>query len=211
MKKLKSALLLIAAFLSLAPVATSANVTTYGVTVDTSSFSGTVGSLDFNFNPGPLVTQAASLQILNFSSDGGQIDSPSITGNVSGGPLPATLTFDNGSGFNDYFGGFQYGSTISFKVSLYGPALNAPDGVSTSGSTFAFSMFKDVGGTVPVLTSNATDGFAFTVDVNLNGTTTVTNWSAQTLVSSVPEPEEWAMLMVGIPLMGWQIRRKQGL
>ena len=29
-------------------------------------------------------------------------------------------------------------------------------------------------------------------------------------VSAVPEPEEWAMMIVGIPLVGWQIRRKQG-
>ena len=43
---------------------------TYAVTVDTSSISGMAGSLDFNFNPGPLVTQAASLQLLNFTSDG---------------------------------------------------------------------------------------------------------------------------------------------
>jgi len=28
-------------------------------------------------------------------------------------------------------------------------------------------------------------------------------------VTAVPEPEEWAMLMMGIPLVGWQIRRKQ--
>jgi hypothetical protein len=28
-------------------------------------------------------------------------------------------------------------------------------------------------------------------------------------VTAVPEPEEWAMLMAGIPLVGWQIRRKQ--
>jgi hypothetical protein len=28
-------------------------------------------------------------------------------------------------------------------------------------------------------------------------------------VTAVPEPEEWAMLMAGIPLVGWQIRRRQ--
>ena len=48
----------------------SANPTTYDVTVFTSSISGTAGSLDFNFDPGPLVTQAASLQISDFSTDG---------------------------------------------------------------------------------------------------------------------------------------------
>ena len=52
---------------------------TYTVTVDTSSIKGTAGSLDFNFNPGPFTTQAASLQILNFAGDG------SLSGIVSVG------------------------------------------------------------------------------------------------------------------------------
>ncbi len=29
------------------------------------------------------------------------------------------------------------------------------------------------------------------------------------IANAVPEPEEWAMLMVGIPLVSWQIRRKK--
>jgi hypothetical protein len=33
----------------------------------------------------------------------------------------------------------------------------------------------------------------------------------RSIVPSVPEPEEWAMLIAGIPLVGWQIRRKQRL
>jgi hypothetical protein len=140
-----------------------------------------MGSLDFEFNPGPLVTQAASLQILNFASDGSLAGSPALTGDVAGA-LPATVTFDNGTAFNDYFEGFTYGSTVSFQVSLFGPALSSPDGTSTSGSAFAFSMFSDAVGTVPVLTTDTINGFAFTIDVNLDGTTTVTNSSPQTTV-----------------------------
>jgi hypothetical protein len=178
----------------------SADDITYDVTVNTSSIAGTSGSLDFNFNPGPLTTQAASLQSLNFSSDGTLSGSPSLTGDVSG-TLPATLTFDNGTGFNDYFEGFTYDSALSFAVSLYGPALSSPDGISQSGSTFAFSMFSDPAGTIPVLTSDTVDGFAFTVGVNLDGSTTVTNYSAQTTVSpaaSVPEPSTLILLVAGL-------------
>jgi len=183
----------------------------YDVTVNTPSISGTVGSLDFNFNPGPLVTQAASLQILSFTSDGTLVNCAANiqgfcpTGDVSG-TLPGTLTFDNGSGFNDYFDDFTFGTTISFDVSLYGPALSAPDGVSTSGSTFAFSMFSDAAGTIPVLTSDTTNGFAFTVDVNLDGTTAATNFSSQTNVqpasSAVPEPSSFVLLGIAIFLLG---------
>src|SRR4051812_41087129 len=84
----------------------SASPITYIVTVDTSSIAGT-GSLDFNFNPGSLVTQAASVQILNFSSNGTLVGSPFLIGDVSGA-LPGTVTFDNGTSFNDYFTGFTF-------------------------------------------------------------------------------------------------------
>jgi hypothetical protein len=190
-----------------------ANVITYDVTVNTSSISGTTGSLDFNFNPGSLVTQSASLQILSFTSNGTLAGSPELTGDASGA-LPGTLTFDNGSGFNDYFEGFTFGSTLSFDVSLYGPALSSPDGTSTSGSTFAFSMFSDAAGTTPTLTSDTTDGFAFTVDVNLDGSTTVTNYSSETgivaasgPVSAVPEPGNLALIGLGLGAISLVRRR----
>jgi hypothetical protein len=64
----KRLFLLVRLLLSVVSLA-SADVV-YEVTVNTSSISGTMGSLDFNFNPGPLVTQAASLQILDFMSHG---------------------------------------------------------------------------------------------------------------------------------------------
>ena len=162
----------------------------YDVTVNTSSITGTMGSLDFQFNPGPLTTQSASLQILDFTSDGTLAGSPSLTGDVSGA-LPATLTYDNGTQYNDFFEDFTYGTTLSFEVSLYGPALSSPDGVSTSGSIFAFSMFSDPAGTVPVLTTDTVDGFAATLNVNLGGTTTVTDPSTETSVAALtatPEP-----------------------
>jgi len=196
----KGALLLIASFLCFTSIASAAPIT-YDVTVDSSSISGTAGSFDFNFNPGPLVTQSASLQILNFTSNGALAGNPSLTGDVAGA-LPGTLTFNNGAAFNDYFEGFTYGSTLSFQVSLFGPALSSPDGVSTSGSTFAFSMFSDPAGTIPALTTDTIDGFAFTVDVNLDGTTTVTNFSAQTTVVpvAVPEPGTLPLMAGGIGL-----------
>jgi hypothetical protein len=115
---------------------------------------------------------------------------PALTGDVSGGALPATVTIDNGTGFNDYFEGFTFGSTLSFDVRLYGPALSSPDGISASGSRFAFGMFSDAGGSAPVLTSDTTDGFAFIVDVNLDSTTTLTDFSAQSSISTTAPVRE---------------------
>jgi hypothetical protein len=192
----------VALFCSIA--AASANPVDETVSVDTSSINGTAGSLDFNFNPGPLVSQLASLQILNFTSDGSLAGSPSITGDVSG-TLPGTLTFDNGTALNDYFEGFTFGNTLSFDMSFYGPALSSPDGTSTSGSAFAFSMFSDPDGATPALTSDDVDGIALTVNVNLDGSTSLTNFSSQTSVepagvSSVPEPSSLAeiLLLLGL-------------
>ncbi|HLJ16708.1 MAG TPA: NF038129 family PEP-CTERM protein [Bryobacteraceae bacterium] len=185
-----------------AAFAASAGVIEYQVNVNTGGIFGTAGSLDFQFNPGPLVSQSASVQILNFSSDGALVGGPSLTGDINGGPFPATVTFDNGAGFNDYFEAFTFGSTLSFDVSLYGPALSSPNGTSTSGSAFAFSMFSDGAGTIPVLTSNLTDGFAFTVVVNLDGTTNVTNSSAQTTMipatGAIPEPGTFSHVALAI-------------
>jgi hypothetical protein len=195
----------------------SAGPITYNVTVNTSSVSGAAGSLDFNFNPGPLITQSASLQILNFTSDGtlvscaANVQAFCPTGDVSG-QLPATLTFDNGTAFNDYFDGFTFGNTISFAVSLFGPALTSPGG-ATSGSAFVFSMFSNPAGTVPVLTSDVTDGFAFTANVNLDGTTTATNYSLQTSVvpqaGSVPEPNSIPLVLAGLLFVTWLRRSRK--
>jgi hypothetical protein len=197
----KGTWLLIAFALCSGSIASAAPIT-YDGTVDTHSISGTAGALDFEFNPGPLVSQAASLQILNFASDGALAGTPSLTGDVTG-TLPGTLTFANATAFNDYFTGFNYGSTLSFEASLYGPALSSPDGMFSSGTTFAFSMFSDAAGTVPALTMNTAAGFAFTVEVSLDGTTTVTNYSAQTSVvpasgPAIPEPGTLPLVGVGV-------------
>ena len=62
-------------------------------------------------------------------------------------------------------------------------------------------MFSDAAGTIPALT---TDGFAFTVDVNLDGSTTVNPLSSQTGVvpAGVPEPSRLALLGTALACVG---------
>jgi hypothetical protein len=123
------------------------------------------------------------------------------------------VTFDNGTAFNDYFEGFTFDSSLMFDVRIYGPAVNSPDETSTSGSTFAFSMFSDAAGTIPTLTSDLSDGFAATIDVNLDGTTTVTNFSSQTSIGSpvsvVPEPSSLLLLGTEVALAACFLRKRR--
>ena len=195
---------LIAAFCFALASSAPADVITYMITVNTASQLGDAGSLDLQFNPGGLLSQAADLSILNFSTDG-SLGGPVLTGDASGA-LPGTVLFDNGSSFNDYFTRFTYGTTLTFDVLLSGPALRSPDGVSTSGSTFAFSMFSDAAGSVPVLTTDTTDGFAVTVNVNLDGSTTLTNSSAETGISVVPEPATLPLFSIALAALAGFVR-----
>jgi Bacterial Ig-like domain (group 3) len=182
----------------------SAQPNTYLVTVDTSSIKGTTGALDFNFNPGLLVTQAADAQVTDFVSDGTAGGSAVTIGDVSG-MLLSGLTFDNGKAFNDYFDSFTFGTNLSFYVTLGGAAVTAPNGTASSGSTFAFSMFSNAAGTKPVLTTNPAQGFAFVVNVNLDGTTTAISYVqfvgkppvtvTATRLSSYPNPSQLGQLV----------------
>ena len=55
-----------------------------------------LGALDCNFNPGPLVTYSAHLEIANFATNGTIVNgSQMLTGDASG-TLPANLKFDKG-------------------------------------------------------------------------------------------------------------------
>jgi hypothetical protein len=184
------------------------------VTINTSSIAGTAGSIDLQFNPGPLITQSASMMIVNFASSGSLAPGPSSTGDVSGA-LPAALLFDNGTTYNDYFQGFTFGSSLTFTLKFAGPAVNSPNGTATSGSLFAFSMFSDTAGTVPTLTADSVNGFAFSVGLGLNGLPTVTNSSAQTAIGpiAVPEPDSFllgiiAALIGGLLALGQRFKRR---
>ena len=189
--------------------AITATPVSYSVAIDTSSISGTQGSVDLNFNPGPLGAQLALAQVTNFTTDGTfEDDCPCATGNVSG-TLPGTLVLNNGSGFNDYFDGFAFGSTLFYNVTLLGPALSSPDGISKSGSTFAFSLFSDAAGTMPTLTSDSTDGLAFVIDVDTTGTTTISNFSKQTLITTgsvAPEPSTAGFLVSASVMTGMLVQ-----
>lgn len=178
----------------------------YFVTVNTGAISGTPGFLDFTFAPGN-GSQDALVTIGSFVSDGSLSGSPQVNGGVLG-VLPGTVTIDNSTAFNDYFQGFEFGTTIQFLLSFSGPAVMSPDGTS-SGSTFGFGMFQDNAGTIPLLTTDPF-GYAFTVDVNADGSTTPIAFPAAlgappgatlTLESTTPEPAPCVLLALGLAVL----------
>lgn len=178
----------------------------YLVTVNTGKISSTSGFLDFGFAPGN-DSQDAFVTIGSFVSDGSLSGSPQVSGGASGA-LPGAVTIDNTSQqFNDYFQGFEFGATIQFLLSFDGPAVTSPDGTS-SGSTFGFGMFEDSLGTIPLLTTDSF-GNTFTVDVNPDGSTTLTTFPADafgappvaTLASATPEPAPCALLALGLAVL----------
>jgi len=190
---LNSSLIRVFAFVVLASISVrqaGAVPKTYLVVVDTSSVSGTVGHIDFQFNPGNATTQAASAVVGSFNLVGGSLTGvPQVTGSVSGA-LPGTITFTNSTALNEVFQGVTFGTTLSFEVTFSGPAIDTPNGTATAGSTFGIGLYDS--NQNPILTNQgATTGFAGQVDINLNGTTTATafprnNMGGTSVVTFVP-------------------------
>jgi len=201
----------------------------YLITVDTISVNHNSGFVDFQFNPGDNNPQLAFATISNFNAGGGVLvidptpfpdpntnpphfTSPQLTGDVSGDLLTGPLAFTNGTALNDFFQQFTYGSFFSFVLSLTGPALDVPNGTATLGSTFGVSLLDPLG--VAILTNqiNGT-GFAASVDVNLNGSTTVhafpsNDLGAPSVVTFQEVPEPGSISLLGFGAAGLLVLRK---
>jgi len=185
-------------------VASAAHGALVNLTVNTSTINGTTGSIDFQFNPGPLTTQAATVQILNFTGatyvSGTQLD----IGGATGGPLPTTITIANSGADNEDFEDIKFGNSLAMTLSFTGPAITSPNG-SLSSSTFALALFSDLAGTKPVLTTDP-NGVLATVKLDRNTGALIpqsVSGNAQ-FGSSVPEPS--SLLLVGGALLAFTRR-----
>jgi hypothetical protein len=180
------------------------------VTMNTSSINGDSGSLDFSLSSGAGSDQSLTATVSDFT--GGSFTGTQLTdGDVSGGPVTSGSAVTIGPvpdafGLNDDFETFQYGNTLSFLVSLSGPALTAPDGSATSPYEFDFETFSDAAGTVPVLTSDP-NGISGSVDVSPEGIVTTNAVSPQLTIN--PEPGT-VWLFAGAIGAAFLLRRRVG-
>jgi hypothetical protein len=193
----------LAVMLTLSAVPAVASIS-YNITIDTTTLSGIDGFLDMQYDPG-VDSQSGFAAISMFTSDGTVGVEQAPLGNVTG-TLPATVTIVNDPGINDYFTGMDFGTTLSFVLTLGGNVIESPNN-SPDGSTFYFSMIGADEST-PLLTTNP-QGFAFEVNVNPDGTTSVNDFitSGNTITLNVtPEPGSIGLMLFGTALLAARAR-----
>lgn len=169
------------------PCASAANIITITVTADTSSISGQSGYLDLALEPGPGGSNLVTAALYGFLTDGTLGGAATLSGDVTG-QLPAGLTLDNQTTFNDYFQPITFGMALNFVVVLNGPS---PLGGDPSAFNVAFYATDQ---TTPLLTSNP-DGVAGQITVNPDGNIFSTSYAGSALsLSGSPEPAGLALI-----------------
>jgi len=186
----------------------------YVVTVNTTSALLSNGYIDFQFNPSSFGTQPANADVANFATDGVLDPAAPFTGSTGevSGMLPGTVTLTNSETTNEYSEGITFGTTITFDLDLYGPAISDPNG--EGGGTFTLDFFNDNG--YLFTNDSQNDVPVFTVDINPDGTTTAQTYPSQndgppvvtfSGPTEVPEPSAVALLGGGLLTLSYLSRR----
>lgn len=166
---------------------------TYHVSLDTTSFSGD-GFLELTFlglgNAAP-----ATATLSNFTGAYGSV--VDVSGPVSGS-TDDTITFSN-SDLNDLFQAITLGALFGFDVNF------DVDGSMGAGSSLAVMLAG--------ADSYLTESPAVRIELVPGGDPVITAvagiGSVTQAVADVPEPSDWAMLLTGLGLMGFTLRRRQ--
>lgn len=150
------------------PAATPARgaMASYVITANTSGLDGSPGNVEFSFNPVDGATGSATAVVTGFSiGGGGSLAGPIDLMGGATGSLASTLSIANSTGFNDATQGVNYGTTITFDLTItYTPE-------TVNGTLFSFFM-EDAGfnGYNAGLSGQA-------LDVVVLNTTTVTTYA----------------------------------
>ena len=149
----------------------------YNVVVNTSAIAGQSGYVDLQFNPGGVDALDTTAIVNNVTTDGAFTAVATDTGAASGSlPSPPIVTLANTTAFNDLFQAFTFGNSLTFAITFSGMALVPSLPFPVSGSTFALSLYAS-DQTTPLLTTDI-GGSILLLDINPDGSTSVTNFSA---------------------------------
>jgi hypothetical protein len=182
--------------------AASAAPVLFNFSFDTSLLNGLGGFLDFQFNPGGLDAAPLTATVSNFLSTGGVLSPASLNSGDALGTLPAALTLGNSAQLNGVYQGFQFGTALSFDLTIDGaapPPLTAlptggagfaPLNGSTSGTTFGLFLVTESG--AALFPTSDPNGSLATVNIDEFG-----NASAQSF-AVVPEPGSMALAAAGL-------------
>ncbi len=185
---------------------------TVTVSVNTSSLSGTTGSVDWQLNPGAGSTQTANVTISNINGatwvaggPGTAFDLGNVTGSHIAGPL--TISTAGGAATNDDFENITFSNNLSFLLNFNGPAVVSPNGTATSPITYYFSLFTDTNGINPAFSS---DGLIASININPDGSAVKSVFSTAATVTFTPEPATMGMVGTALGLLGlagWRRRK----
>jgi hypothetical protein len=174
---------------------------TYHVTVDTSGFAESTGLIDFFYNVqgGGVVSE---ITLNNFSGNIGGEFAPRV-GDVTGA-LPGTLVFAATEGDQELTQVANFGGAFSFDLAFGSDFATLPGGVS---SLFSVAFFNDdfsaylgapgdlVQFNLMPMNGNAPGGIVVTV--------------ADPAATVVPEPSNLLLMMTGLGLVGFMVRRRK--
>lgn len=166
--------------------------------VDTSSIAGTVGSLNFQLNPGGGAAQAVSAVISSFV--GGTLNSNVVTFGSVSGTLPGNVSFNNSTFFNSYQEDFTFGASLQFQVTFSGPGIDAPDPLA-DGTAFSLFLYDAPGGLGNALLPSPSDPNDSALGLNIiGGSFSVYGSPAVTTSITQVVPEPSSLLVTGLVL-----------
>ncbi|WP_347985801.1 hypothetical protein [Methylomonas sp. AM2-LC] len=185
--------------------------------------------MDFKFSKtvmlamGLILANNANADTYHFSETiSGATITGSFTGTTTDGNSITNLSnisvFDNGVAFNGN------GNLLAYSFQSTSPTTTAPTlggavvTINGFGNNFVF-LDKDYYSTWTNELSGGNDGtakntynlIAFPRDNLHFNNTAPENWSVTDVTSPVPESAEWVMMLLGLPMIGWVVRRKTGL